>query len=181
MLSIISAKYGNINCMVDVTAQVQAALAAQGTSGSVFSIYIWPTTWNIPDPDKNVPKGLVVTYKYGNKPDAVILTQSGSDADTLKIPILPYTGTLTVTKATYGVRGTAIDVTASTLKTMTYFSNLWIVTIGSPDFINNYCGGLNIAKPSNALGVFCVEFTTNGSSYTAIAVDNQIMNLDTLS
>ena len=180
MLTIISAFYGNINCRVDVTSQVQAALAAQGTGKATFSIYIWPTTWNINDPDSGTPKGLVVTYKYGNKQDAVILTQSGSDLDTLTISTMPYLGTFTVNKATYGVRGTAIDVTAATQFAMTYFPNLWQVEIGGHDFINNFCGGKNIAKPAKAYGVFCIEFVTNGTTLNAIAVDGQLLNLNTL-
>ena len=178
-LTIISAYYGNVNHMVDVTIKTQNLLAAFGISKEEFPIYIWPTTWGIPDPEQGVTKGFIVTYKYGNKVDASILTQSAVDGQTLNISILPYTGSIVINKATYGVEGTAIDVTESTANTMKYFQNLDIIEIGSRDFINNFCGGKNIAK-GNSKGVFFIDFTDNTGNVKAVAVDGQTLNLNTV-
>jgi len=179
MLTIISAYYGNVNNMVDVTSQTQNLLAAFDTNKAKFPILILPTTWGIPDPDQYVTKGFIVTYKYGIKQDAVILTQAGVDGDTLEISILPYMGSIVINKATYGVNGTAIDVTESTTNTMKYFPELWIIEIGSRDFINNFCGGKNIAK-GNSKCVFFIDFTAGQEVLRAVAVDGQTLNLCTL-
>lgn len=178
MLSIVSAYYGNVNKMVDVTTQVQNLLAAYDSGKANFPIYIWPSTFNIPDPDEYVIKGLTVTYKYGNKPDPQLMTQSGVDGETLQLSMLPDMSSLVVNRATYGANGVAIDITETTQFAMTYF-NMWMPEIGSPAFVNAFCGGRTIEKGSEK-GVFFIDFNTTIGNAKGTGVDGQTLNMNVL-
>lgn len=178
LLNIISAYYGNPNAKVDVTSQVKAALAAIVDHGT-FSIYIWPSTWNIPDPDQNVTKGFIVTYQYGTLPTAPKLTKCGSDGDTIIINTMPYTGTLVVNKATYGANGFNLDITDSVSKSLKYYTESMIMEIGSTDFMNYFCGGRTFLKGGKK-GVFSIDCTVEGETINAVAVDGQTLNFNNM-
>ncbi len=178
LLNIISAYYGNPNAKVDVTNQVKAALAGIVDHGK-FSIYIWPSTWNIPDPDQNVTKGFIVTYQYGTSPTAPKFTKCGVDGQTIVLQTMPYIGTLTVNKATYGANGFDLDITDSVSKALQYYTETWIMEIGSTDFMNYFCGGRTFLKGGNK-GVFSIDWTVEGENIHAVAVDGQSLNFNTM-